>query len=158
MTCTVAMSEMKVSSRPGDILIAYSIGSSIGLSLFDPEAHVGGLIHCMLPSSHVDPDRARQNPCMFTDTGVAELIQAVVDSGADRKRLIAKAAGAATPLDDKGMLRIGKRNHDILRDVLSQNGIVIAAESVGGTGSRTMSLYMNTGRTTIRSRGREEEL
>ena len=40
------------------------------LTLFDPLARVGGLIHCMLPSSSFDPDKARTRPEMFTDTGV----------------------------------------------------------------------------------------
>lgn len=158
MIHSVGISEMKTSSQADDVLITYSLGSCVGLSLYDPRARVGGLVHCMLPLSKLDPDKARANPEMFTDTGVAALLQAIFDLGAERKRTIAKVAGAASVLDEKGLFKIGERNYTVLRKVLWKNNILIAAEAVGGTIARTMSLYMATGRTTIRSGGREVEL
>jgi len=155
---TVGISDMRVSKRPDDVLVTYSLGSCVGLSLHDPVAGVGGIIHCMLPLSKIDPVKAEANPCMFTDTGIPALIQALFDLGAERKNLVAKAAGAASLLDDKGLFRIGERNHTVLRKVLWKNSILIAAEDVGGTQARTMYLFMGTGRTVIRSGGRENEL
>ena len=61
---------MKLSTNEGDVLVTYSLGSCLGLSLWDPVAHVGGLIHCMLPLSKIDPVKAKTNPYMFTDTGL----------------------------------------------------------------------------------------
>jgi chemotaxis protein CheD len=158
VTLTIGISDMKTSSRSDDVLVTYSLGSCVGLSLYDPAACVGGLVHCMLPLSTLDVEKAKANPQMFTDTGVAALLQAVFDLGAERKRLIAKVAGAASLLDEKGLFRIGERNYTVLRKVLWKNNILIAAEDVGGTIARTLSLYMATGRTTIRSGGREREL
>ncbi len=158
MTLTVGISEMKVSSNPDDILVTYSLGSCVGLTLFDPVARVGGLIHCMLPLSRLDPAKAAAKPEMFTDTGVPALIQSVLNLGGSRKRLIAKVAGGASPLDDKGMFKIGERNYVVLRKVLWKNEILIAAEDVGGTIARTMYLHMATGITTVKSGGQEAEL
>jgi len=155
---TIGISEMKVSSRPEDILVTYSLGSCIGVSLYDPAIQVGGLIHCMLPLSKIDPPKAEANPCMFTDTGVALLLQAVFDMGAERKRLVAKVAGAASFLDEKEMFRIGERNYTVLRKILWKNDILIAAEDIGGTISRTMYLYIAGGQTVVKSGGREVEL
>jgi chemotaxis receptor (MCP) glutamine deamidase CheD len=42
--------------------------------------------------------------------------------------------------------------------VLSANDILIAAEDVGGTVARTMYLYMDSGKTTVKSGGREVPL
>ena len=39
---------MKLSDDPEDVIVTYSLGSCIGLSLLDAEARVGGLIHCLL--------------------------------------------------------------------------------------------------------------
>ena len=155
---TVGISDMKVSKNPRDVLVTYSLGSCVGLALYDPVARVGGLIHCMLPLSKIDPAKAQANPFMFTDTGVPALLQAVFNLGAERRNIVAKVAGASSLLDDKGLFRIGERNYTILRKVLWKNNILIATEDVGGTQARTMYLYMDTGRTVIRSGGRENEL
>ncbi len=149
---------MKVSSNPEDVLVTYSLGSCVGLVLYDPVLKVGGMIHCMLPLSKIDPQKAQTNPCMFTDTGIPTLIQAVLNLGANKKRLVAKVAGAASPLDDKGMFKIGEHNYTVLRKVLWKNDILIAAEDVGGTVARTLYLFLDTGRTVVRSGGTEREL
>ena len=158
MTRTVGISEMAISGSAEDVLVTYSLGSCVGLSVFDPEIGVGGLVHCMLPLSRMDPDRAKTNPYMFTDTGVSGLIGAVLQRGGSRKRLVAKVAGGASPLNDNGMFKIGERNYLVLRKVLWKNEILIAAEDVGGTQARTMYLHLATGRTLIRSAGVEREL
>lgn len=158
MNHIIGIAEMKVTDKPDDVLVTYSLGSCIGLSLYDPKARVGGMIHCMLPLSKMDEDKARANPCMFTDTGVLALLQAVFNMGAERRHLIAKVAGGAMFLDEKKIFCIGERNYTVLRKVLWKNNILISAEEVGGTTPRTLTLYMATGRTTIRSGGVEREL
>lgn len=155
---TVGISEMKVSSSPEDVLVTYSLGSCVGVALYDPEIRIGGLIHCMLPLSKIDSSRAAQNPCMFTDIGVPLLIQTLLDMGAEKRRLVAKVAGAAALLDDNNTFRIGDRNKVVLRKVLWKNNILIAAEDTGGTVARTMYLHLNTGTTLIKSAGRQYEL
>jgi chemotaxis protein CheD len=149
---------MKVTNRPDDVLVTYSLGSCVGVTLYDPTAGVGGMIHCMLPLSKIDPVKAQTTPSMFTDIGVPGLLQAVFDMGADRRRLVAKVAGGSSLLDDKGLFKIGERNYTVLRKVLWKNNIMVAAEDVGGAASRTMHLYMDSGRTTIKSGGQEVEL
>lgn len=147
---TVGISDMKVSDDESDILVTHSLGSCIGLSLYDPEIRVGGLVHCMMPVSKLDPVKAAANPLMFTDTGVTALLKAVFDRGANRKRLIVTVAGAASLLDDKGFFKIGEKNHTILRKILWKNDILISEEDVGGNIVRTMYLHMNTGKTVIK--------
>ncbi len=158
MQHVIGIAEMKVVSHPDEVLVTYALGSCVGLSLYDPVAGVGGMIHCMLPLSKIDIGKAQANPCMFTDTGVALLLQAVFDGGADRRRLVAKVAGGASLLDDKGLFKIGERNYTVLRKVLWKNNIMVSGEDVGGATSRTMHLYMDSGRTTIKSGGKEVEL
>lgn len=158
MLVTVGISEMRVSRDPQDVIVTYSLGSCVGLTVFDPVAHIGGMVHCMLPLSKIDPAKAQATPCMFTDTGVPALLQAVLDLGAQKKRLVAKVAGASRLLDEKGTFNIGERNYTVLRKVLWKNDILIAAEDVGGTIPRTLYLYLDSGRVAIKSRGTETEL
>ncbi len=147
---TVGISDMKVSDDESDILVTHSLGSCIGLSLYDPDIRVGGLVHCMMPVSKLDPVKAAANPLMYTDTGVTALLKALFDRGANRKRLIVTVAGAASLLDDKGIFKIGERNYAILRKMLWKNDILISKEDVGGNIVRTMYLYMDTGTTVIK--------
>ncbi len=154
----VDISDMLVSDRPDDALVTYSLGSCIGLVLYDPAATVGGMLHCMLPLSKMDRIRAKSRPCMFADTGVQALLQAMFARGAQRKNLIAKIAGGGSPLEDKCNFRIGERNYTVVRKVLWKNNILIDAEDVGGAAPRTMYLHLADGRTIIRSRGRRSDL
>lgn len=158
MKHTLGISEMRVTTSPEDILITYSLGSCVGLTLYDPVAVVGGMIHCMLPLSRTDPAKADANPAMFTDTGVSALIQEMYNAGATKKNLVARVAGASRIMDDKDMFKIGERNHTVLRKVLWKNGILIKSEDVGGTIARTMVLYMEDGRTTLRINSNEEAM
>ncbi len=154
----VGISEMIVSRDPKDILITYSLGSCIGVTVYDPESMVGGLIHCMLPLSKLDPEKARRIPCMFVDTGIPALLDRMFKEGAERSRLITKVAGSSELMDEKKVFKIGERNYAVLRKLLWKNSILIDAEHVGGQISRTLSLELATGRTTIKSKGKEWEL
>lgn len=147
----VGLGEMALSTRDNEILITFSLGSCIGLTLYDPVARVGGLVHCMLPLSSRDREKAARRPCMFTDTGVAKLLQAVFDLGGERKRLVAKVAGAANLHESMTSFEIGSRNHTVLRKVLWKNSVLIASEEVGGSVARTLSLDMETGKSHVRS-------
>ena len=48
MKVIVGISDMKVSSANDDVLITYSLGSCLGVIIYDPVAHVAGLLHSML--------------------------------------------------------------------------------------------------------------
>lgn len=150
LICTVGIADMAVSGSEADILVTHSLGSCIGLSAYDPDIQVGGLVHCMMPVSKLDPVKAAANPLMYTDTGVACLLKAMFDRGANRKRLVVTVAGAASLLDERGFFKIGEKNYAIVRKILWKNDILISEEDVGGNIVRTMYLHMNTGKTEIR--------
>ncbi len=158
MVHTVGIAEMMVSQGNGDILITYSLGSCVGITLYDPVLQVGGLIHCMLPTSKLDKEKAEKKPCMFTDTGITKLLDDMFRLGTKRHNLVAKVAGGGAPLKTHNSFNIGDRNLVVLRKMLWKNDILIAAEDVGGTKPRTMKLYVASGVTTIKFGAREEEL
>ncbi len=158
MQYIVGVAEKKASDQAADTIATYSLGSCIGLTLYDPVARVGGMVHCMLPSSTLDPEKARKKPEMFTDTGTVALLEEVIALGAEKSRLVAKVAGAAKLLDSQGVFNIGEKNGAVLRKLLEKNGIPIAAEDVGGMVARTMFLSISTGTTVLRISGKEKVL
>ena len=89
----VNISDGKISTDPNAVLTTYSLGSCIGVSLYDPAAKVGGMLHYQLPSSSDSPDRALDKPFMFADTGMKILIDKMLYLGGDKKRMQIKIAG-----------------------------------------------------------------
>ena len=154
----VGMADCRVAAGPEVTLVTYALGSCIGLTIYDPAAQVGGMLHFMLPDSAVDPARSRQNPYMFADTGIPLLLQSMGSLGASRQRLIVSAAGAAQILDDQGVFEIGKRNYLATRKLLWKYRLLIAYEAVGGKDFRTISLETRTGRLVLHESGRPRDL
>ncbi len=158
MDQVVDIADCQVSGDPRVTLVTYSLGSCIGVVIWDPRVQVGGMLHYMLPESSLSPDKAKANPAMFADTGIPSLFRAVYELGAVKKNLIVKIAGGSQLLDDNGVFNIGKRNYVMLRKIFWKNGVLIDSEDTGGSISRTVRLEVDSGRVTVRNRGREAEL
>jgi chemotaxis protein CheD len=156
MKIIVGISDMKVSKKPGDVLITYSLGSCIGVVIWDPKVKVGGLLHYMLPESKLDKERAKKKPFMFGDTGIPNLFRAAYELGASKNRIIVKAVGGSQLLDSSGVFNIGKRNYAIMKKLFEKNNISIAKEDIGGTVNRTISLDVKTGRVVLKVSGKGE--
>ena len=151
----VGIAEMKLSSRKGDVLVTYALGSCVGICIYDPDAGVGGLLHAMLPSGGKDPVKARVQPARFVDTGVPALFKEAYRLGAKKERIVVKVAGGATVTGkaESDTFKIGKRNIVTLKKLFWKNGVLIRAEDLGGTVSRTLSLDMTSGEVRVRTNG-----
>jgi chemotaxis protein CheD len=142
----VGVADMKLADRFGDALITYALGSCLGIAAHDPVAGVGGLIHVMLPNSARHPERAREKPFMFVDTGVPRLFQELYRLGGKKERLVVTVAGgAAVKREEEDRFQIGRNNLLMLRKLFWKNGVLIAAQDVGGNKSRTMRLQVGSG-------------
>lgn len=157
-TVVVDIADMALSNDTMDSLVTYSLGSCLGVTVYDPVMRIGGMIHCMLPLSKVDLQKAKEKPSMFVDTGVTLMLQKLFDMGLKKNRAIVKIAGASMILDRKGLFRIGERNYTVFRKIMWKNGIMIAAEDIGGEISRTVRLDISTGSFTVKAQGRTKEL
>ena len=63
----VGVADLQVARDPSKSIITYALGSCIGVTLYDPVAKVGGMLHFMLPESTVSAEKAAANPAMFGD-------------------------------------------------------------------------------------------
>lgn len=154
----IHVSDAKVSNSDADILTTYSLGSCIGVCLYDASTHIAGMLHYQLPDSKMDAERAKQKPFMFADTGLKIVVDKMVDMGANKKRLKIKIAGGASMDSGPKGFDIGKRNHLALRKIMWKNGMFIDAEDVGGTTPRNMYMNVENGTVTVRSNGMEKNL
>jgi len=160
MLLTVGVGDLKISRDPADRIITHALGSCLGITVYDPVAKVGGLLHVMLPLSTIDAGKALENPFMFVDTGVPRLFLDAYKAGARKERLIVAAAGGASPTgrDREDFFQIGSRNVVMLRKLLWKNGVVLKGSDFGAFDARTMWMEMETGEVTVKINGVERRL
>lgn len=153
---SVGLGEYRISRDPNEVLIAFGLGSCLGIGMFDPIAKVGGLIHVVLPEqkSGNDPNLAK-----FVDTGISLMLQKMATEGALQSRMIIKMAGGANMLTAPGLIGtfdIGTRNIQKAHEVFMTLKLSIQKEEVGGQVGRTVRLYVADGRMTVRMMGSQE--
>ncbi len=152
----VGIADMKVSGCETESLITYSLGSCIGVVIYDPAVKVGGMLHFMLPDSAKSREKAALKPYMFADTGVPALFKAAYQLNAVKSRIRVYLAGGAEILDQKGFFNIGKRNLMALKKMLFKNNVIIRKQYVGGNVNRTVRIEIATGDVYIRTSGSKE--
>jgi putative nucleotidyltransferase with HDIG domain len=138
-----------VSRQKPEIMQAY-LGSCVGVTLYDREAGIGGLIHLLLPEPpSVD---LTWDPEVSAVTGMPIFIDALCRQGARKERLQACIAGGAlmdpVSLTDL-MLDIGGRTAERAQHILQNEKIPIRQIEVGGYFSCCISLDLTTWTTTI---------
>jgi chemotaxis protein CheD len=153
----VPIGDMKIGQTP-DLLATGALGSCLCLTVFDSISQVGGLLHAMLPLSKINTQKAAINPFMFVDTGIPELFEALSENGTDKDHWVVKAVGCGNPMGAKEVFKIGERNYRVLQEMLSNEGICLAAEDVGGTIGRKVALDLASGQTIVRSNGAKKVL
>lgn len=159
MKLIAGVADRKISNTPGDVVVTHALGSCLGISLHDAQAHVGGLLHVMLPLSRINPEKAQANAFMFVDTGMPTFLREICAAGGNMKRLVVRVAGGA---NINGIAHdrfaIGKRNYTVLKKILWRSGLLIDAEDVGGRAARTMYLEIGSGRTWLNMAGQIKDL
>lgn len=153
----VGMADYKVGKAPATI-ISYGLGSCIGISLYDPQTKVGGLLHIMLPDS--TQARATDHPAKFADTGLPLMLKDVMALGAVKTRMVAKIAGGAQMFafaNATDVMRVGARNAEAAKKILKEMGIKLIAEDTGGTYGRTVSINLNDGSYTVKTINKGEK-
>ena len=106
----VGMADCKVSQDPKALLITCALGSCIGLTLHDPVACVGGLLHFMLPNAENETSREDFNPAMYGNTGIPLLLRELQKLGANTPKSWSRTcAGGSQILDQTGLFNIGKQ-------------------------------------------------
>ena len=154
----VGLGELHVSRNPAVTLVAYGLGSCVGVSAYDPVIRAGGLLHCLLPESN---GSRHDKPAKFVDTGIPFLLKELEQMGAVRRRIVLKMVGGAKMLKLSGpnhLFDIGVRNVAKVMEILKREGLRLAAADTGGATGRTVRMSIDTGRVMIKTLNLEKEL
>ncbi|MCH5332331.1 MAG: chemotaxis protein CheD [Agathobacter sp.] len=150
----VGMADLKV-GRSTDVLTTLGLGSCIGLTFYDPQTKIGGLVHYMLPDS--TKIKNHSNIAKFADTGIRELLRQVLQSGAEQRRLVAKIAGGACMFEisaNTALGNVGKSNAEAAKEILKELRIPLIAEDTGLNYGRTVELNCENGEYLIKAVGK----
>ena len=123
-------------------LVSTVLGSCVAVCLRDPKVEIGGINHFMLALWNGE---GLPTP-KYGNIAVPQLIRTLLNHGCARDRLVAKVFGGANVIaSGAGALTVGERNIAIARDTLSEAGIPVLAEDVGGDCGRKLIYNTRTG-------------
>jgi chemotaxis protein CheD len=148
---TIGIGGLEVTADRGAVLATHGLGSCIAVITYDLRLRVGGMLHFQLPTSTLSPERAVASPGTFADTGIPLLFERMYALGSRKQDIVVKAAGGGNFHGDNGTFDIGRRNQTMMRKIFWRAQVLIAAEDVGGSRSRTARLFVDTGQVTIQS-------
>ena len=131
-------------------MVAYSLGSCVGVALWDHELRAGGMAHVFLPYKLEGSDRSFGK---YGETAVPYLVSRLLSVGCRRENLEAKIAGGANVLPDVSFTfgDIGMLNIQAVCESLAKENIPISGQDTGGDYGRTMRFYIDSGKVTISS-------
>jgi chemotaxis protein CheD len=147
----VGMGEIVVTASPDAVLSCIGLGSCIAVCAYDRLAKVGGMAHVVLPQYNGLPG---SNYAKFADTAVPLLLEEMNKKGSVKSRLIVKIAGGAQMTVAPGLrdtFKTGERNLAQIMLVLQRKQIALAAADTGGNLGRTVRLYVDTGKVTVKT-------
>ena len=136
---SVVQGEFRVFEDPL-VLLSTVLGSCVAVCLFDPVRGIGGMNHFLLPFGQ---EEGGDRPVRYGLFAMEMLINALMKGGARRESLQAKVFGGAKIMTE--LRDIGAANAKFIREFLATEGIVCAAESLGGTQARRVVFRPSTG-------------
>jgi chemotaxis protein CheD len=146
LTAKILPGEFYVTKR--NMMIVTVLGSCVSTCLRDPDHHIGGMNHFMLPQHGGDPQSPLSSSARYGAYAMEVLINKLLSLGAKRERLEAKVFGGGRVL--AGMNDVGERNASFVRDYLRQEKIKVMAEDLGNVFPRKVYFFAQTGRVLVK--------
>jgi len=134
-TILVRMARMGVTRD--HVKLKTTLGSCIGVILFDKKACVSGIVHIMLPEK-IKNDNVKEK---YADTGIPSLLKKVEKNGGKRTNIKACVIGGANMFQysgEKKITTIGEKNIEKSKSILKELNIPIVFEDTGGNCGRTV--------------------
>ncbi len=137
----VGVGDLKIAKSPK--IIKTSLGSCVGVVLYDSIQKIGGMLHLMLPHCR---DR-NSKLSKYADTGIPLLLDLMINEAkANKNALKAKIFGGAKMFTvNSDLFDIGKSNILETKNILENSGLKLVASRLGGTKGHQISLDTETG-------------
>lgn len=154
-TLVVGIGDIKVGKEPA--MIRTSLGSCIGVCLYNSQMKVGGMLHCMLPTAGDNRAKPDFRAAKYADSGIELLVAELKKNyGLEPRQFTAKIFGGASMLKAISM-NIGQNNEDSVRIVLKSMNINLAAAKTGGDKGYQIDFDLNKGTVLCRIFGQDPQ-
>jgi chemotaxis protein CheD len=140
--------------QPGELFVADAdfqirtiLGSCVSITLWHPEALVGGMSHFLLPTRGKVVPTHRLEGC-YADEALAMMFKDLKAAGVNHKQCQAKVFGGGNMFPghtQAGDMNVGQRNGEAARLLLQQHGIELVTESLYGNGHRQVIFSISSG-------------
>lgn len=134
--------QLFVGVRP--TVIQTVLGSCVAVCLYDTKMKISAMNHYLLPLWN---NEGLASP-KYGNIAIVKIIEGMEAVGCERKNIIAKVFGGASPnnFDNTKNILVGEKNVQIAQSMLEQYRIKIAAIDVGGNRGRKIALESDSGR------------
>ena len=143
----VAPGEFFSSDDKDDMLVAET-GTGIVICMYDPEVHIGGIAHVLIPDNLAKNFKSAEDSNHPLIRHIKEpldnLIKALKQKGAGKKRVNIRMAGGASIMNDT--FDIGLTNSVFCQNEIVKKGLNLITKNVGGKHSRRVHFFPYTGR------------
>lgn len=146
----VQIGECHVTAEP-DTILETCLGSCVGVTIYDPVRHIGGMCHILLPDG--PKEKKNNNPATYATTAIPLLLKKFEELGGNRKNAVVAIAGGASITKGCAVsdLNIGKRNLLAVMDAIKKEGLTVSYQQIGGNLGRVMRLKLRNGQIYIRT-------
>lgn len=138
---TVGVGDLKIARSPK--VIKTSLGSCVGVVLYDSMQKIGGMLHLMLPNCNGREGK----PGKYADTGIPLLLDLMLNKAKSKKNaLTARIFGGAKMFSvNSDLFDIGKSNIAETQRILDHFNIRVTASRLGGTKGHQITLDTGSG-------------
>ncbi|MDF3819919.1 chemotaxis protein CheD [Leptospira sp. 96542] len=141
-------------------ILRTTLGSCIGIVLYDPEQKIGAISHIMLAKDPTGKDVSKF-PHKYGESALPLLIAMMKENGSSVGQFSCRMFGGASMfkgINSQFLQNIGEQNIAIVRKFMEDLKIPIIVEDVAGNDGRTISLYCDDGRVLLKKAGMEKYL
>lgn len=133
-TVEVCMGEVRVERDP--VVLRTNLGSCVGVVLYDPVAKWGGLAHIVSPESIQELGKVSTS---YADIAIPTLLDMMFEKGCLKNNIVCTIGGGGCMFEGaSGIMDIGKKNIEAVKNHLSAEKIRIQKMDVGGPYSTVM--------------------
>ena len=136
-------------SNDSNALITSALGSCVAITFYDKRKKTGGMIHYILPENPGGKKKAK-----YADSGIILLLEKMLELNSKKEHIEAKMVGGATMFEefmDDTENSVGKRNVKKGKEILTELGIKLTAQDIGGNYGRSIRFQLSDGNVYITS-------
>ncbi len=142
----IGIGEYAVSNDKTDVLKTFALASCVALTAYCPGKNVAGMVHVALPAPDRMNDQSSSRPYYYATTAVPLFINSMCNQyGCNKNDLDVKLFGGAESTLANDVFEIGKKNLQIVKQILADMGVRHDASQTGGKFSRTLEMAVFSG-------------